>query len=183
MSILTIDNLSIGFRQKKQDVLRVHHVSLALNPAEALGIIGESGSGKSITALSVLGLLPKGSAFYPSGSIRFHGQELLNQSESLLSQYRNRKIGFVFQEPMTALNPLHTLEQQICEPLRVHGLGNAKQIRNRLIELLHLVEFPEAMDRLQSYPHQLSGGQRQRVMIAMALACRPEILIADEPMP
>ncbi|RZI46821.1 ABC transporter ATP-binding protein [Candidatus Finniella inopinata] len=180
--LLKVSNLGVVFKQQNQpDFVAAQEVSFQLERGQTLALVGESGSGKSVTALSILGLLPYPQANHPNGSITFKGQELLNQSEDLLRTIRGRKIAMVFQEPMTALNPLHTLEKQIGESLQVHLGFTPKQTRQRVIELLKLVGFPEGVDRLNAYPHQLSGGQRQRVMIAMALACEPEILIADEP--
>ena len=181
-SLLRVNNLGVTFRQINQpDFVAVQDVSFTLNRGETLALVGESGSGKSVTALSILGLLPYPQAYHPTGSIIFHNQELLNQSESVLRAIRGHKIGMIFQEPMTALNPLHTIEKQIGESLQVHLGLTKEQSRRRIIDLLKLVGFADGVDRLQAYPHQLSGGQRQRVMIAMALACEPELLIADEP--
>ncbi len=182
--MLHIENLSIAFndalkRQPAKHVVR--NVSFSLKKGETVALVGESGSGKSVTALSILGLLPYPAAFHPSGSIRFENDELLNVPEAMLIPFRGRKIGMIFQEPMTALNPLHTIFQQISEPLFLHLKMKKQQALKKVIDLLHLVGFEDAQDRLNAYPHQLSGGQRQRVMIAMALACEPDILIADEP--
>jgi microcin C transport system ATP-binding protein len=182
MTLLRVDNLSVAFHQM-QGVEKhvVKNVSFSLDKSETLALVGESGSGKSITALSILGLLPYPQAYHPTGSILFQGQEMLNQSESFLRSMRGAHIGMIFQEPMTALNPLHTIEKQIGEPLRVHKGFNKIQAKDRVKDLLNLVGFPEGIQRLDTFPHQLSGGQRQRVMIAMALACNPKLLIADEP--
>ena len=180
--LLTIQNLGVAFRQPNQpDFIAVENISLSLDRGQTLALVGESGSGKSVTALSGLGLLPYPQAYHPTGSIHFQGQELLNQPEAILRSIRGRKIGMIFQEPMTALNPLHSLEKQIAEPLKVHLGLSQKQSRARVIDLLKMVGFADGQDRLEAYPHQLSGGQRQRVMIAMALTCEPELLIADEP--
>jgi microcin C transport system ATP-binding protein len=182
MTLLHVDNLGVNFRRPGgADTGVVKNVSFALNQGETLALVGESGSGKSVTALSILGLLPYPMAYHPTGSIHFMEQELLNKGDVFLRQIRGRDIGMIFQEPMTALNPLHTIEKQIAESLIIHkGLTTTKAQR-RVIELLDMVGFPEAKNRLNAYPHQLSGGQRQRVMIAMALACEPKLLIADEP--
>jgi microcin C transport system ATP-binding protein len=182
MSLLQIKNLGVAFRQAQgTETTAVKNVSFSLNASETLALVGESGSGKSVTALSILGLLPYPQAYHPTGSIVFQGQEMLNQSESFLRTVRGSHIGVIFQEPMTALNPLHTIEKQIGESLRVH-LGFTKaQAQDRVKDLLNLVGFPDGIHRLDAFPHQLSGGQRQRVMIAMALACEPKLLIADEP--
>jgi microcin C transport system ATP-binding protein len=183
--MLQITNLCVGFKnaldKQNPERLVVRDVSLTLNKGETVALVGESGSGKSVTALSILGLLPYPAAFHPHGSIKLDGKELLSLPESELIPYRGRRIGMIFQEPMTALNPLHTIFQQISEPLILHLAMNKKSARPKVIDLLHLVGFEDAEDRLDAYPHQLSGGQRQRVMIAMALACEPDILIADEP--
>lgn len=182
MTLLRVDHLSVHFHSRNLPPSEaVKNVSFSLNQGETLALVGESGSGKSVSALSILGLLPYPMASHPTGSILFEGQELLNAPEAILRKTRGHDIGMIFQEPMTALNPLHTLEKQIAEPLLIHkGLSKA-QAKERVIELLHLVGFADGVNRLQAFPHQLSGGQRQRVMIAMALACEPKLLIADEP--
>jgi microcin C transport system ATP-binding protein len=182
MPLLEVSDLSVGFAiEGGRTVEAVRGVSFGLERGRTLAIVGESGSGKSVTALSVLQLLPYPKAFHPSGSIRFDGMELLGRDDRSLRAIRGRRIGMIFQEPMTSLNPLHTVERQIAEVLFVHrGMGRS-QARARVLELLRLVQIPDPESRLGSYPHQLSGGQRQRVMIAMALANEPDILIADEP--
>jgi peptide/nickel transport system ATP-binding protein len=154
-------------------------MSLALDPREVLGIVGESGCGKSVTALSILGLLPKTATV--TGSVKFEGSELLGASGSQLRKIRGRKISFVFQEPMTSLNPVLRIGRQVEEVVREHLDLSRSAARQRAIELLDLVHIPDPARRVEEYPHQLSGGMRQRVMIAMALACDPKILIADEP--
>ena len=154
-------------------------LSFTLEKGQTLGVIGESGCGKSLTALAIMGLLPQGAQL--SGSIRLNGQELLGLAEAELCRWRGARMAMVFQEPMTALNPLHTIAHQIAEPLRLHQGLDARAARVRALELLERVQLPRARERLDAYPHQLSGGQRQRVMIAMALACGPDLLIADEP--
>jgi microcin C transport system ATP-binding protein len=179
--ILSIRDLSVSFDTPGGEVRAVRHVSLDLAKGETVGLVGESGSGKSVTALSILQLLPYPTARHPSGSIVFQGRELLGAGEAALRQVRGNRIAMIFQEPMTSLNPLHTIEKQINEVLFVHkGLGR-RAARARTLELLGLVGLPEAARRLDAYPHQLSGGQRQRVMIAMALANEPDLLVADEP--
>jgi microcin C transport system ATP-binding protein len=179
--ILTIRDLSVSFDTPGGEVRAVRRVSLDIAKGETLGLVGESGSGKSVTALSILQLLPYPTARHPSGSIVFRERELLGAGEAALRQVRGNRIAMIFQEPMTSLNPLHTIEKQINEVLFVHkGLGR-RAARTRTLELLGLVGLPEAARRLDAYPHQLSGGQRQRVMIAMALANEPDLLIADEP--
>jgi peptide/nickel transport system ATP-binding protein len=144
-----------------------------------MGLIGESGCGKSLCALSIMGLLPPSASM--SGSIQFDGVELLGRSDDQLQKLRGAKIAMIFQEPMSALNPLHTIADQIAEPMRLHLLLDHSEARKRTLELLDRVQMPRAKERLNAYPHQLSGGQRQRVMIAMALSCGPQLLIADEP--
>ena len=179
--ILTIRDLSVSFDTPGGEVRAVRGVSLDVAKGETVGLVGESGSGKSVTALSILQLLPYPTARHPSGSIVFQGRELLGADEATLRQVRGDRIAMIFQEPMTSLNPLHTIEKQVNEVLFVHkGLGR-RAARARTVELLRLVGLPEAERRLDAYPHQLSGGQRQRVMIAMALANEPDLLIADEP--
>ena len=179
--LLSVKDLSIAFHQGGKTTLAVEGVSFSLDRGRTLALVGESGSGKSITALSVVRLLGSTSATYPSGQVLFEGEDLLHADEAKLRTVRGNKITMVFQEPMTSLNPLHTIAQQIGEILELHGARGADNIRNRVIELLDEVGIPDPGSRLGSYPHQLSGGQRQRVMIAMALANRPELFIADEP--
>jgi microcin C transport system ATP-binding protein len=179
--LLEVDELSVAFRQGTRKTLAVDRVSFDIKKGETVALVGESGSGKSVTALSVLKLLPYPAASHPSGSVRFKGQELLGLSEDKIRRVRGNDITIIFQEPMTSLNPLHTIEKQIGEILLLHGGLTGQEARARTIELLTQVGIPEPETRLQSYPHQLSGGQRQRVMIAMALANEPDLLIADEP--
>jgi len=181
MTLLTVNNLSVSFGRgiTRQDA--VHDVSFSIERGETLALVGESGSGKSVTALSILQLLPYPNAWHPSGSIVLDDHELVNASPALLQSVRGNKIAMIFQEPMTSLNPLHTIEKQIGEVLFLHKKLTPPQARERVIELLTLVGLPHPEKRLGSYPHELSGGQRQRVMIAMALANDPALLIADEP--
>ena len=179
--LLSIRDLSVAFRQGGKQTLAVDRVSFDLAKGRTLAVVGESGSGKSVTALSVVKLLAYPAASHPSGEIFFNGRDLLKASEDELRRVRGNDITMVFQEPMTSLNPLHTIEQQIAEILELHGRASGSGIRPRVIELLQEVGIPRAEERLSAYPHQLSGGQRQRVMIAMALANEPELLIADEP--
>jgi microcin C transport system ATP-binding protein len=179
--LLSIRDLSIAFRQGKRVTLAVDHISFDIKRGETVALVGESGSGKSVTALSVMKLLPYPSASHPSGSIRFNGRDLLPLSENEMRHVRGNDITIIFQEPMTSLNPLHTIEKQIGEILLLHQGLTGAAARARTLELLTQVGIPEPQTRLQSYPHQLSGGQRQRVMIAMALANEPDLLIADEP--
>lgn len=177
-ALLKVDNLHIRFAGQAEPVVK--GVSFEIKPAETLALVGESGSGKSVTALSLLKLLPE-STEYPEGEVRYHEQALVHATEPQLRKLRGNRISYIFQEPMTSLNPLHTLEKQIGETLRLHKGLSGNKARARALELLNLVGIPQAERRLSSYPHELSGGQRQRVMIAMALANEPELLIADEP--
>ncbi|MGB3900210.1 MAG: ABC transporter ATP-binding protein [Mesorhizobium sp.] len=179
--LLSVRDLSVAFTQGGTTSLAVDRISFDIGKGETVALVGESGSGKSVSALSVLKLLPYPPASHPSGQILFDGEDLLSLGERDLRRVRGNKITMIFQEPMTSLNPLHTIEQQIVEVLRLHqGLGE-KQARARVLELLNEVGIREPEKRIGAYPHQLSGGQRQRVMIAMALANEPELLIADEP--
>jgi microcin C transport system ATP-binding protein len=181
MTLLEVEDLTVGFALEGRTVEAVRGVGFSLDRGETLALVGESGSGKSVTALSILQLLPYPKAFHRRGSIKLEGRELLGAGEAVLSRIRGNRIGMVFQEPMTSLNPLHTVERQVGEVLAVHrGMGQA-EARPRVLELLRLVRLQDAERRLDAYPHQLSGGQRQRVMIAMALANEPDLLIADEP--
>jgi microcin C transport system ATP-binding protein len=178
---LSVRDLSIAFRSSGRETLAVDRVSFDIKKGECLALVGESGSGKSATALSILKLLPYPAASHPSGSIHFHGQDLIQFSERDMRRVRGDDITIVFQEPMTSLNPLHTIEKQIGEILLLHRGLTGAPARARTIEVLTQVGIPDPQTRLKSYPHQLSGGQRQRVMIAMALANEPDLLIADEP--
>jgi microcin C transport system ATP-binding protein len=179
--LLSVHDLSVAFSQGGTTSLAVDQVSFDIARGETVALVGESGSGKSVSALSVLKLLPYPAASHPSGRIQFDGKDLLALDEKTLRKVRGNKITMIFQEPMTSLNPLHTIEQQIVEVLRLHrGMGE-RQSRERTLDLLNEVGIREPQKRLSAYPHQLSGGQRQRVMIAMALANEPELLIADEP--
>lgn len=181
MSLLEVNNLSVSFGRGHNSLEVVKGVSFHINSGETLALVGESGSGKSVTALSILQLLSYPNASHPTGSIIYDGQELLGASEVVMQKIRGNRIAMIFQEPMTSLNPLHTIEKQISEVLFIHKNMNEQQARERTIELLNLVALPNVKQRLGSYPHELSGGQRQRVMIAMALANDPDLLIADEP--
>jgi len=180
-TLLSVRDLSVSFDAPGGEVRAVRHVSFDIGRGEAVALVGESGSGKSVTALSIVQLLPYPLARHPSGSIHFRSDELLGARERLLRAVRGNRIAMIFQEPMTSLNPLHTIEKQINEVLLVHKRLGRRAARARTLELLRLVGLPEAASRLGAYPHQLSGGQRQRVMIAMALANEPDLLIADEP--
>ena len=180
-SLLTVDDLRVRFGRGADAVDAVRGVSFRIAPGETLALVGESGSGKSVTALSILQLLPYPNASHPSGHIRMQDVELIGAAGETLRRIRGDRISMIFQEPMTSLNPLHSIERQVGEVLSVHrGLATAAA-RTRVIELLHLVGLPDPARRLGAFPHELSGGQRQRVMIAMALANQPELLIADEP--
>ena len=179
--LLSIDNLSVEFISGDTVQRAVNNISFTINKGETLALVGESGSGKSVTAHSILRLLPYPLARHPSGAIIYQGQDLLSATPHYLRQVRGDRIAMIFQEPMSSLNPLHTIEKQINEILMLHKGMNAKQASVRTLELLSLVEIKNPEQRMSSYPHELSGGQRQRVMIAMALANEPELLIADEP--
>jgi microcin C transport system ATP-binding protein len=181
MSLLEVKDLSVNFRVEGGTLEAVRHVSFQIDKGETVALVGESGSGKSVTALSILQLLPYPKAWHPNGSIRLDGRELIGADEPTLRQVRGDRVGIIFQEPMTSLNPLHTIERQIGETLMLHRGMSRSDARARSLELLQLVRLQEAKERLGAYPHQLSGGQRQRVMIAMALANDPDLLIADEP--
>jgi microcin C transport system ATP-binding protein len=184
MSLLEVRDLGVAFAgwRGAPPVQAVKRISFAIDKGETLALVGESGSGKSVTALSVLQLLPYPAASHlPESSITFAGEELIGAANARLREIRGNRIGMVFQEPMTSLNPLHTVEKQIGETLLIHNHLPATAVRSRTLDLLHLVGLREAESRLKAYPHQLSGGQRQRVMIALAIANEPDILIADEP--
>ena len=179
--LLSVRDLSVDFRTSESTVHAVRSISFDIAEKETLALVGESGSGKSVTALSILKLLAYPPAHHPGGSIRFKGQELINADEATLRKVRGNQISMIFQEPMSSLNPLHTVERQVGEILDVHRGMSGAAARVRVLELLNQVGIREPEKRLNAYPHQLSGGQRQRVMIAMALANEPDLLIADEP--
>lgn len=179
--LLEVRDLCVEFRNGQEVVRAVEQVSFDIYPGETLALVGESGSGKSVTAHSLLRLLPASTAHYPAGRILYGGQDLLKLPERKLYGIRGNRIAMIFQEPMTSLNPLHTLDKQLGEVLALHKGMKGLTARKRMIELLDLVGIPDPASRLSAYPHELSGGQRQRVMIAMALACEPDLLIADEP--
>jgi peptide/nickel transport system ATP-binding protein len=179
VALLEVDHLRVTLQTSRGAADALRGVSFALDRGQTLGLIGESGCGKSITALALMGLLPDGARV--SGSIRFDGQELTTLDEPRLCELRGNRIGMVFQEPMTALNPLHTVGRQIAESLRLHKGMSGAAARAEALRLLERVQVPQARERLDAYPHQLSGGQRQRVVIAIALACGPDLLVADEP--
>ena len=179
--VLEVRDLRTFFYTRDGIVRAVDGVSFELHPGETLGIVGESGCGKSVTAMSILRLLPPPPACVQSGDIRFDGRDLLDLSERAMRDIRGNEISMIFQEPMTSLNPVLTVGRQIAESLALHQGLAARQARERAVEMLDRVHVPEARQRANEYPHQLSGGMRQRVMIAMALACNPKVLIADEP--
>jgi peptide/nickel transport system ATP-binding protein len=179
MNLLDVQDLRIELPTQRGPALAVLDVSFSLARGDTLGLVGESGCGKSLTAMALMGLLPEGARV--SGSIRLDGQELVGLDERGWSALRGDRIGMIFQEPMTALNPVHTVVRQVAEPLRLHRQMPAAQAREAAIALLDRVGIPDAARRADAYPHQFSGGQRQRITIAMALACGPDLLIADEP--
>jgi len=182
-NLLEVRELSVAFAGEVEEITVVDRISFTVRPRETMALVGESGSGKSVTALSIMRLLPYPVASHPgSGEICFAGLNLLELAEPEMQKIRGGRIGMIFQEPMTALNPLHTIVRQISESLRLHGgIKGREELRERSRELLEMVGIEDAARRLEAFPHQLSGGQRQRVMIAMALANRPDLLIADEP--
>jgi len=179
--LVSIENLTVQFRGHRGWSPAVEDVSFDIAEGESLGVVGESGSGKSVTALSILRLHARGSARFASGAIRYDGRDLLQAGEGDLRRLRGRDIAMVFQDPMSSLNPVLTICDQISEPLQLHQGLSRLDARRRAIELLDLVRIPDAARRVDEYPHRLSGGMRQRVMIAIAIACRPRLLIADEP--
>ena len=179
--LLEVKDLCVSFGHGEREVKAVKHVSLSIKRGETVALVGESGSGKSVTALSIMQLLPYPFAHHPCGSIQYEGQELVGAGPSIMRAVRGNDISVIFQEPMTSLNPLHTIEKQLAESLRLHTTLQGKAAKDRILELLDLVGIRNAESRLNAYPHELSGGQRQRVMIAMALANEPDLLIADEP--
>jgi len=179
--VLEVTDLKTVFRTRGGEVHAVNSVSFELRPGELLGVVGESGSGKSVTMMSLLGLLPMPPAEVRNGKVMLGDRDLLTIDAESLRNIRGSEVGFVFQDPMTSLNPVFNVGFQIMEPLRAHMGLSKSQARDRAVELLELVGIPDARRRLKDYPHQFSGGMRQRVMIAIALACDPKVLIADEP--
>ena len=181
MSLLQIQDLQTCFQTPQGVVRAVDGVSLELDPGEVLGVVGESGCGKSVLALSILRLLPMPPAFFAGGRILFEDQNLLQAEKAALLKIRGNRISMIFQEPMSALNPVFTIGNQIAEVYRIHRRLSAREARDHAVAMLEKVGVPAPQSRVREYPYQLSGGMRQRVMIAMALACRPQLLIADEP--
>jgi len=177
--LLEVSHLHVRLQTHRGPAYAVRDVSFALEAGETVGLVGESGCGKSITVMALMGLLPENAEL--TGSIRFDGEELVGKSDRALCRIRGDRIGMIFQEPMTALNPVHSIGRQVAEPLRLHRGMAAGAARQEAIALLDRVGIPDAARRIDAYPHQFSGGQRQRITIAMALACGPDLLIADEP--
>lgn len=180
MNLLEVKNLHTYFKTRKGTVKAVNDVSYTLEPGKTVGIVGESGSGKSVSAMSILQLLD-GNGYIAEGEVLFEGRDLTKLSQQEMYEIRGNKISVIFQEPMTSLNPVFTIKKQLSEPFMIHQKMNKKEAEKKALEMLAAVQIPNPEAVLRQYPHQLSGGMRQRVMIAMALACRPKILIADEP--
>ena len=180
MALLEVKNLHTYFKTRKGIVKAVNDVSYALEPGKTIGIVGESGSGKSVSAMSILQLLD-GNGYIANGEVLFDGKDLTKLSQQEMYEIRGNKISVIFQEPMTSLNPVFTIKKQLSEPFIIHQGMKKKEAEEKALEMLRAVQIPNPEAVLRQYPHQLSGGMRQRVMIAMALACRPKILIADEP--
>ncbi|HSU04840.1 MAG TPA: ABC transporter ATP-binding protein [Acetobacteraceae bacterium] len=181
MSLLEVSGLTTAFATGRGEINAIEDVSFSVDEGEILGIVGESGSGKSVTALTIMGLLPRPPARIAAGEVRFQGAVLTRMSDARMQRIRGPGVAMIFQEPMTSLNPVFTIGDQITETIRAHERMGQAALRARALEMLEKVGIPSAVRRMDDYPHQLSGGQRQRVMIAMALACRPRLLIADEP--
>lgn len=180
-NILTVDDLHVSFKTRNGAITAVRGVNFSLKKGETLAIVGESGSGKSVTAKSIMRLLPKHSTVIPKGTITYKDQDLLELTLKEMQKVRGSEISMVFQDPMTSLNPTMKIGKQIMEGLAKHQSLTKSEARHRAAEMLELVGIPNAKERLDAYPHQFSGGMRQRVVIAMALACNPKVLIADEP--
>ncbi len=178
--LLEVKNISVGTRRNGEFIGILENVSFKLNKGETVGIVGESGCGKSMTALTIMGLLSK-NIFVESGTVNYEDKELTKLPTTELNRLRGKEISMIFQEPMTSLNPSFTIGNQLAEVYKHHGNFSAKEIRQKSLEILSKVKISDPEDKLKAYPHQLSGGMRQRVMIAMALACSPKIMIADEP--
>ena len=180
-ALLEVEGLKVEFDTWDGRVRVLDGVDFALGPSETLGIVGESGCGKSMTALAIMGLVPKPAGHVTDGAIRYRGEDLVKASGARMRELRGNRVAMIFQEPMTSLNPVFTVGDQIAEAARLHLGLSARDAGKRAVEMLRAVHIPEAERRVGEYPHQFSGGMRQRVMIAMALACEPEVLIADEP--
>jgi oligopeptide/dipeptide ABC transporter ATP-binding protein len=181
VSLLEVTNLTTAFATSRGEITAVEDLSFALDEGEILGIVGESGSGKSVTALTIMGLLPQPPARIAAGEVRFAGDVLTRLSDARMQRIRGPGIAMVFQEPMMSLNPVFTIGEQVIETIRAHERLSPRALTARALDMLEKVGIPSAASRMADYPHQLSGGQRQRVMLAIALACRPRLLIADEP--
>ncbi len=179
--ILQVENLAVSFKTDEGTVRAVRGVSFDVQPGETIGLVGESGSGKSVSNLALMGLVPKPPGNIDGGRALYHGEDLLQMSQQQLQRIRGKKIAMIFQDPMTALNPLMTIEQQMTEMTRLHLGLSKRESRRQAAEMLEMVGISSPEKRLRDYPHQFSGGMRQRVMIAMALSCEPDLLIADEP--
>jgi peptide/nickel transport system ATP-binding protein/oligopeptide transport system ATP-binding protein len=181
MPLLEVTNLTTVFTTSRGEIPAAEDISFRLDEGEILGIVGESGSGKSVTALTIMGLLPQPPARVAAGEVRFEGDVLTGLPDSRMRRIRGPGMAMVFQEPMTSLNPVFTIGEQVMETIRAHERLSRRSLYRRALEMLQRVGIPAAARRMSDYPHQLSGGQRQRVMLAIALACRPRLLIADEP--
>lgn len=179
--LLEIQNLCVEFKSRQGHVRAVRGLSCSIQEGQSMALVGESGSGKSVSALAILGLLPKRTARITAGSVKFRGREILGAPEKELRRLRGGSIAMIFQDPLSSLNPVLTIRQQIVEQLEVHQKAEGAAAKKRAIELLDLVGIPAPSERIEQYPHQLSGGMRQRAMIAMALSCEPALLLADEP--
>ncbi|MCF6300564.1 MAG: ABC transporter ATP-binding protein, partial [Proteobacteria bacterium] len=179
--LLSIRDLTVKFKTQEELITAVNHISFDIPMGKTIGLVGESGSGKSVTSLAMMGLIPMPPGIISSGEILFKGEDLLQKTEKQMRQIRGNQISMIFQEPMTSLNPVFRVGNQIAEVLRLHKGLSRKQAKNRAIELMDQVGIPDPHRRVKSYPHELSGGQKQRIMIAMAIACEPDLLICDEP--